>query len=151
MKEKKDAVQIAYAEKIKRTLPKLPLWKGCTKAFLVGGFICAIGQLISIFGRDILHLSEVHNVAFTPIVMVFIGATLTGIGVYDEIARFGSAGSIIPITGFANSIVSEAIEHKREGYVMGIGAKMFVLAGPVLVFGICTSIIIGLISLLWGG
>ena len=96
-----------------------------------------------------LHLDEDALSAFTAIVMVFLGATLTGLGLYDKIGKFAGAGSIVPITGFANSIVSPAMEYKREGYIMGVGAKMFTIAGPVLVYGIGSSIIYGILYLIF--
>ena len=96
-----------------------------------------------------LHLDEDALSAFTAIVMVFLGATLTGIGLYDKIGKFAGAGSIVPITGFANSIVSPAMEYKREGYIMGVGAKMFTIAGPVLVYGIGSSVIYGILYLIF--
>ena len=93
-------------------------------------------------------MSEPDVAAFTSVVMIFLGATLTGLGVYDKIGRVAGAGSVVPITGFANSIVSPAMEFKREGYVLGVGAKLFSIAGPVLVYGILASIAVGLITLL---
>lgn len=119
------------------------------KAFVVGGLICCIGQAVSDLGRTMLHLDEDALSVFTAIVMVFLGATLTGIGLYDKIGKFAGAGSIVPITGFANSIVSPAMEYKREGYIMGVGAKMFTIAGPVLVYGIGSSVIYGILYLIF--
>ena len=115
------------------------------KAFIVGGLICCIGQAVHDSGEKFLHLNEEEVSAFTAIIMVFLGATLTGIGIYDKIGKFAGAGSIVPITGFANSIVSPAMEFKREGFIMGVGVKLFSLAGPVLVYGIGSSVIYGII------
>jgi stage V sporulation protein AC len=126
-------------------MPKSKVLLQCVKAFVAGGIICTIGQLVNDFGTYRLMLDEKDAAAFTAIVMVFLGATLTGIGVYDKLGSWAGAGSVVPITGFANSIVAPAMEFKREGYVMGVGAKLFSLAGPVLVYGISASIIIGLI------
>ena len=92
-----------------------------------------------------LKLDEKGTAAFTCIVLIFFGALLTGLGIYDVIGKFAGAGSIVPITGFANSMVSPALEYKREGYVLGVGAKLFTIAGPVLVYGISTSVLVGLI------
>lgn len=118
--------------------------KNCTMAFLFGGLICTIGQIIvDICKNNGLEIKDARAVA--SISLVFLGALLTAIGVYDNIAKYAGAGSLVPITGFANSIVSPAIEFKSEGYVMGIGAKMFVIAGPVLVYGITTSAVYGII------
>jgi len=134
-----------YQEMVDRAMPKKPMLPQLIKAFIVGGLICCIGQGVSDLGENYLHLSEKELSAFTAIVMVFLGATLTGIGIYDKIGKFAGAGSIVPITGFANSIVSPAMEFKREGFIMGVGAKLFSLAGPVLVYGIGSSVIYGVI------
>ena len=107
-----------------------------------------VGQLISDLGKTLLRLNEKNDAAFVSIVMIFIGALLTGIGVYDKLGSFAGAGSTVPITGFANSIVSSAMEHRREGLVMGVGAQLFTIAGPVLVYGITASVIIGIIALI---
>ena len=114
-------------------------------AGLSGGVICCIGQLIKDFGSNALGMDEKLCAAFTAIVLVFLGALLTGLGVYDRIGAWAGAGSVVPITGFANSIVSPAMEFKREGLTLGTAAKMFTIAGPVLVYGIGSSIIVGLI------
>ncbi len=138
-----------YEEYIKEKLPKPKYLKNCAAAFVSGGLICDAAQFISNtaerFGYDRETVSSI-----TIIVMVFLGAFLTGIGIYDRIGRFAGAGSIVPITGFANSMVSPAMEFKREGFVFGVGARMFVLAGPVLVYGVSVSIIIGVVHYLFG-
>lgn len=134
-----------YNKYVKETMPKSHTFSGCIKAFLVGGLICVIGQGISDIGKNLLKLDEKGTAAFTCIVLIFFGALLTGLGVYDVIGKFAGAGSIVPITGFANSMVSPALEYKREGYVLGVGAKLFTIAGPVLVYGISTSVLVGLI------
>ncbi len=117
-------------------------------AFVTGGAICSVGQIIMLifeqFGAD-----KETTAAATSIIMVFLGAFLTGINIYDDIAKFGGAGASVPITGFSNSIVSPAMEFKKEGYVMGVGAKMFLIAGPVLVYGIFASVIAGLVYFIW--
>lgn len=123
----------------------------CLMAFLVGGFICVIGQCVSDLGESTFGFAKEQASSFTAIVMVFLGATLTGAGIYDRIGTFAGAGSIVPITGFANSIVAPAIEYKQEGYVMGTGARMFNLAGPVLVYGVSASVLAGLVYFLTGG
>ena len=124
--------------------PKPKVFKNCVRAFIIGGLICVIGQFIL---NMLIKFGVPKDDATTwlPIIMIFIGAFLTGIGVYDKIAAIAGAGTIVPITGFSNSIVSPAMEFKREGFVMGIGSKMFTIAGPVLVYGISTSIVIGII------
>lgn len=133
-----------YQNFVKQRRPKPPMLKNAVMAFLVGGFICVIGQGILNF---FISRGMPPKQAGTPtsIAMIFLGAFLTGLGVYDRIGKFAGAGSVVPITGFANSIVSPAMEFKREGYVFGIAAKMFVVAGPVLVYGISSASIIGLI------
>jgi stage V sporulation protein AC len=128
--------------------PKPTIVKNVVRAFAVGGIICAIGQvIINLYVTFGLAHTEASTAATAT--MIFIGALLTGLGVYDEIGKFGGAGSIIPVTGFANSIVAPALEFKREGYVLGIGAKLFTVAGPVLVYGIATSIVVGIIYFLF--
>ncbi|MHB8075081.1 stage V sporulation protein AC [Desulfosporosinus fructosivorans] len=127
--------------------PKPTLVKNVVRAFVVGGIICAIGQIfINLFVS--IGLSSIEASTAGTATMIFIGALLTGLGLYDEIGKFGGAGSIVPVTGFANSIVAPAMEFKREGYVLGVGAKLFTIAGPVLVYGIATSIVIGLVYFL---
>lgn len=133
-----------YQQLTKSITPKPTVLKNVILAFLVGGLICSFGQLIINFlvlsGMERLEASTA-----TTAFLILLGALLTGLGVYDRIGKYAGAGSIIPVTGFANSIVAPALEFKREGYVMGVGAKLFTVSGPVLVYGIATSIIIGLI------
>lgn len=140
-----------YQKMTDKKSPPSRLLFHCLMAFLTGGFICGIGQAVADLGRIVLGLSKENTPAFTAIVMVFLGATLTGLGLYDRIATVAGAGSIVPITGFANSIVAPAIEFKHEGYVMGTGSRMFNLAGPVLVYGISASVLAGLIYFLVKG
>lgn len=137
-----------YQEMIKGIKPKRPILRNILVAFLVGGLICLIGQVIlNAFMAGGMDQKEASGV--TSAVMVILGALLTALGVYDELGKFAGAGSAIPITGFANSIVSPALEFKREGYVLGLGAKMFTVAGPVIVYGSVTAIIVALFSLLF--
>jgi len=121
------------------------------KAFVIGGGICAAGQGIMELWKVVAGLDMEAAASMTSITMIFIGALLTAIGVYDKLAKHAGAGTIVPITGFANAIVSPAMEFRAEGLVMGMSAKMFVIAGPVLVFGISASIIYGLILLIFRG
>jgi stage V sporulation protein AC len=136
-----------YLDYVEKKAPKSKLVKNVVKAFAVGGLICVIGQFINNvlmtqgLGKDIAG-------NLTVLIMVFIGAFLTGINVYDDIGKFAGAGSIVPITGFANSIVSPAMEFKSEGYVTGVGARMFFIAGPVLVYGISASVVVGILHYL---
>ena len=138
-----------YEKFIKNKMPKPKLLSNCIKAFIVGGLICDIGQFIS-NSLKALKLDQDQVSAGTAIILVFLGAFFTGIGIYDKLGRFAGAGSIVPITGFSNSIVSPAMEFKREGFVFGVGAKMFIIAGPVLVYGISTSVLVGIIYYLFG-
>lgn len=134
-----------YQIYVQRKMPKSNLLRDCILAFLVGGIICTIGQAVNNLGKSYFNLNTEEASAFTAIVMIFIGALLTGLGVYDDIGKYGGAGSVVPITGFANSIVSPAMEFKKEGYVFGVGSKLFSIAGPVLVYGITASVLVGLI------
>ena len=149
-KQKKTPEQRRYQQRVEERMPKSKTFSQCIRAFVSGGVICCIGQLVHDFGENRLMLDEKSVAAFTAIVMVFLGASLTGIGIYDKIGSWSGAGSIVPITGFANSVVSPAMEFKREGFVTGTAAKMFTIAGPVLVYGIGSSVAVGLIyALLW--
>lgn len=135
-----------YRQRVNEKAPKSHVFMQCVNAFWVGGLICCIGQALNLIGSELLWLDADDTSAFTSIVLIFLGAFLTGLGVYDKIGSFAGAGSIVPITGFANSIVAPAMEHKYEGYVLGVGAQLFSIAGPVLVYGITTSVIVGLIA-----
>lgn len=137
-------LQKQYRKYVQQKVPQPTLLKNVAWAFVVGGIICSIGQFVSNTAVS-LGYNKDETSAITAIVMIFIGAFLTGLGIYDKIGKRAGAGSIVPITGFANSIVSPAMEFKREGYVFGVGAKMFAVAGPVVVYGFTTSVIIGII------
>ena len=139
-----------YLKMVDRLTPSADLGKGLFRAFWVGGVICVIGQLLADAGKGWLMLSKDDALCFATIVMVFLGSLFTGIGVYDRIGKYAGAGSIVPITGFANSVVSSAMEFRREGLVMGVGAKMFLIAGPVLVYGVGSSVIVGIIAFIVG-
>ena len=129
-----------YLELVQKLTPKSELGKCLLRSFWVGGVICFLGQCLLMTGTGPMMLSREDAAAFTSIVLVFLASLLTGVGVYD------GGGSIVPITGFANSIVSCAMEYRREGLVMGVGARLFQIAGPVLVYGIGSSVVIGLIA-----
>ena len=138
--------QQRYAQLVERLSPKSDFAQGLFRAFWVGGVICMIGQGINDIFCLGLKWGAQACATGTSICLIFLSALLTGIGVYDKIGKYAGAGSIVPITGFANSVVSPAMEFRREGLVMGVGAKLFTLAGPVLVYGICSSILVGLIA-----
>lgn len=138
-----------YNEYVKKMSPNSPLWMDMLKAFVSGGLICCVGQLILNIYMG-FGVSQDNAATATSITLVFLGALLTGLGVYDRMARFSGAGTLVPITGFANSVVAPALEFKTEGFITGTAAKMFVIAGPVIVYGISTSVIYGLILVLFG-
>ncbi len=138
-----------YGEYIRRQQPRSPLGKDMLCAFLTGGLICVLGQLLNaLFMR--WGLSQETAGSAVSITLVFLGALLTGLGIYDDLARFAGAGTLVPITGFANAMVAPALEFKREGFITGTAAKMFSIAGPVIVFGISASDLYGLILVLLG-
>lgn len=137
-------MQQEYKQLVKNVKPRPPVLKNTILAFLVGGAICFFGQLILWLLKK-QGLGDKEAAAATAATMVFLGALLTGLGVYDVIGKYGGAGSIVPITGFANSIVAPAMEFKREGFVFGVGARLFTVAGPVLVYGFLVSAVVGLI------
>lgn len=135
---------------VKKATPNSKLFTDCVKAFIVGGIICVIGQII-MEGYLALDIKKDDASALTSATLVLVGALLTAFGVYDKIANLGKAGTLVPITGFANSIVSPAMEYKTEGLVPGVGSKMFIIAGPVLVYGITASVIYAVIYKLLTG
>ncbi len=137
-----------YAAYVKKKTPNSKLIPNMLKAFLVGGIICCIGQGL-MDGLDAAGLSKDNAATATSIILVLAGALLTGAGIYDDIAKFAGAGTLVPITGFANSIVSPALEFKTEGYITGTAAKMFIIAGPVIVFGVASSIVYGIALVLF--
>ncbi len=137
-----------YGEYVKKMTPNSKLIPNMLKAFIVGGLICCVGQGI-LDGMMAMGLSEENAATAESVILVFLGAILTGVGVYDDIAKFAGAGTLVPITGFANSVVSPALEFKTEGFITGTAAKMFIIAGPVIVFGIASSIVYGIILVLF--
>ncbi len=135
-----------YKKIVKKNSPKSTIFKNCLTAFLIGGAICTVGQgLLELY--RMLGLDESTSKSLTSITLIFFGILLTAIGVYDKIAKHAGAGTLVPITGFANAVSSPAIEFKAEGYVTGLGAKLFIIAGPVIVYGVSASIIYG--AVLW--
>lgn len=151
MKKKLPYDAAAYRQRVNERAPKSRTLLMCFRAFWTGGLICCVGQAVHDLMNHFLPLTQAELSAATAIIMVFFGALLTGIGVYDRIGAYAGAGSVVPITGFANSVVAPAIEFKPEGLVMGVAARMFNLAGPVLVYGISTSIVVGIIYWIIGG
>ena len=137
-----------YQNYVDKKSPNSPILKNCFNAFWVGGLICSVGQIILYICKSKGFSTELSG-TIVSIILIGISAFLTGLNIFNKIGKFAGAGSLIPITGFANSIVSPAMEYKSEGYVMGVGAKMFTVAGPVLVFGISASIIVGLVYLIF--
>ncbi|UWG98770.1 stage V sporulation protein AC [Dehalobacter sp. DCM] len=137
-----------YKQLTQNAMPKPTVLKNTLMAFFVGGLICSIGQILNNVYIRYLGLSAISAPMAVTATLILLGALLTGFGIYDTIVKYGGAGGIIPVSGFANSMVSPALEYKREGYVLGTGGKLFTVAGPILVFGIASSIIVGLIYLL---
>ncbi len=137
-----------YQNYVDKKTPNSPIIKNCFNAFWVGGLICSIGQLISDFCK-FRGFNEESSGSIVAIILIGLSAFLTGLNLFNKIGKFAGAGSIVPITGFSNSIVSPAMEYKSEGYIMGVGAKMFTVAGPVLVYGISASIIVGIVYLIF--
>ena len=137
-----------YQDYVNKKSPNSPIFKNCFNAFWVGGLICIIGQIILDFCK-FRGLDEEASGSIASIILIGLSAFLTGLNLFNRIGKFAGAGSIIPITGFSNSIVSPAMEYKSEGYIMGVGAKMFTVAGPVLVFGISASILVGIVYLIF--
>ena len=136
--------QRQYQKMVDQMAPKSPIWKNCLKAFLVGGLICTLGQVIlnlyTYWGLD-----KENSATATSMTLVALSALLTGLSLYDNIAKHAGAGTLVPITGFANAVSSAAIEFKTEGFILGVGAKMFTIAGPVIVYGVSASVVYGLI------
>lgn len=133
--------------------PKRPVLKNCIKAFIVGGLFCVLGQAISFFYIYFFDFTEQTAGNPTVATMVFISMLLTGFGLYDDIGQFAGAGSAVPVTGFGNAVISAAIEHRTEGFVLGVGSNMFKLAGSVILFGVFSAFVVALIKILlikWG-
>jgi stage V sporulation protein AC len=145
MKTAKSCMNQNYIRYVELHAPKTKEVRSLLRAFWVGGVICCIGQSIRFALELLFGLSGDELSGFVSAIMIFLGALLTGLGVYDRIGKYAGGGSIVPITGFANSVVSPAMEFKTEGYIYGLAAKMFVIAGPIIVFGVASSVAVGLI------
>ncbi len=137
-----------YDAYIRQKAPKSSIVKDTVLAFIIGGIICCIGQVLMLMFE--MWLDKETAGTLVSVTLVFIGALLTGLGVYDDIAKYGGAGTLVPITGFANAMVAPALEFKTEGFVTGTAAKMFIIAGPVVVYGVAASIIYGIILVVFG-
>ena len=133
-----------YGKLVQDMAPKSPMGKDCLNAFWIGGLICTVGQLI-MNGFSALGLDKTDAGTATSMALVALSALLTGLSLYDDIAKHAGAGTLVPITGFANSIAAPAVEFKTEGFILGVGAKIFQIAGPVIVYGVSASVIYGLI------
>ncbi|MFI3324575.1 MAG: SpoVA/SpoVAEb family sporulation membrane protein [Clostridia bacterium] len=139
-----------YNRKVKKSSPNSPIIKNCFLSFIIGGTICTMAQVI-FRGYMILGLDINNSRTAVSVSLIFISAVLTALGIYEKIAKYAGAGTLVPITGFANAMVSPAMEFKREGIITGLGVKLFVVSGPVLVFGISSSVIYGIILFFIGG
>ncbi len=137
-----------YERLVGELAPKSPIWKDCLNAFWIGGLICVLGQL-AMNGYTALGLDKENAGTATSMTLVALSALLTGLSLYDNIAKYAGAGTLVPITGFANSIAAPAVEFKTEGFILGVGAKMFTIAGPVIVYGTVASVVYGLIYWLY--
>ncbi len=138
-----------YGKFVKARMRKSPIFKNCVFAFLIGGFICAFAETMLTFYLW-LEIPEETAKTLVPVTLVFLASFLTGLGIFDDIAKHAGAGTLVPITGFANAVTAPAIENKSEGLVMGVGAKMFTIAGPVILYGTLTSVIYGVIYYIVG-
>jgi stage V sporulation protein AC len=133
-----------YQQLVTEQAPKSPIWKDCLGAFLVGGAICTLGQVF-VNAYNALGLEKQDASTWASMTLVALSALLTGLSLYDNIAKFAGAGTLVPITGFANAVAAPAVEFKTEGFILGVGAKMFTIAGPVIVYGVSASVVYGLI------
>lgn len=146
-KKKLTPIQLQYDELVKDIEPKRPILKNCIRAFVVGGIICTIGQCLQLFFITYFNFNEKTAVSPTLIVLIFVSAFLTGLGMYDHIGQWAGAGTGVPITGFANSIASAAIEHRSEGYVLGVAGNIFRLAGAIIVYGVFSAFVVATIKI----
>ncbi len=146
-KKKLTCTQLQYDELVKSIEPKRPIFKNCLKAFLVGGIICTIGQGLYWFFITYCNFTEKTAVSPTLIVVIFVSSLLTGLGIFDHIGQWAGAGTAVPITGFANSIACAAIEHRSEGFVLGVAGNMFRLAGAIMVYGVFSAFVVATIKI----
>lgn len=139
-----DQMKAKYPQMVDQVSPKNKVMMNSFRAFWVGGFICTIGQFINDYLVK-FGLTRVESAGFTSVILIFLGSALTALNLYERIGKYAGGGSAIPITGFANSMVSAAVEYKAEGYIFGLGARIFTIAGPVIVYGIISSTAVGII------
>ncbi len=137
-----------YGKLVQEASPKSPIWKNCLNAFWIGGLICVLGQLLMTF-YDGLGLDKTDAGTAVSMTLVALSALFTGLSLYDDLAKVAGAGTLVPITGFANSVAAPAVEFKTEGFVLGVAAKMFTIAGPVIVYGLCASVLYGVVYWLY--
>lgn len=137
-----------YGRLVKQMSPRSPMWRDCLNAFWIGGLICTLGQVFVNWYTSLGLDKEMAGTA-ASMSLVALSAILTGFSLYDNIAKHAGAGTLVPITGFANAIAAPAVEFKTEGFVLGVGAKMFTIAGPVIVYGVSASVVYGLIYWIW--
>ena len=137
-----------YEKLVQKAAPKSPIGKDCLNAFWIGGLICVLGQMLTNTYGSIGLDKDAASTA-TSITLVVLSALLTGLSLYDNLAKYGGAGTLVPITGFANAIAAPAVEFKTEGFILGVGAKLFTIAGPVIVYGLSASVVYGFIYWLW--
>lgn len=147
-RKKLTPTQQQYQDYAKAREPKIPVLGNCLKAFLIGGIICTIGQGINWCFIHFFKFTEKTAGNPTSAVLIFLSILLTSLGVYDHIAQWGGAGTAVPVTGFANTIASAALEHKSEGFVLGVGGNMFKIAGPVIVYGVFSAFVVSIISVI---
>lgn len=140
----------AYIDFVSSIAPRTKERRSLFNAFLVGGFICTIGQFLRYMLMFLFNLEGDELAGSVSMILIFIGSFLTGLGVYDRIGKYAGGGSIVPITGFANSVVAPAMEFRSEGFVYGVAAKMFIIAGPIIVFGVASSVLVGVIYYVLG-
>ncbi|MDR3239972.1 MAG: stage V sporulation protein AC [Clostridiales bacterium] len=141
--ESSESAKKQYQDLVEEISPNSRLWVDCLKAFVTGGLICCVGQWLN----NLLIAARVSKDAagtYTGVILIFCGVLLTGLGYYDKLGKYAGAGTVVPITGFANSVAAPAIEFKKEGFVLGMAAKMFLVAGPVIVYGALASVLVGL-------
>lgn len=145
-RKKLTPIQQQYQDFAKAREPKTQILRNCMKAFLIGGIICTVGQGLNLIFISFFKFNEVTAGNPTVAVLIFISVLLTSLGVYDHIAQWGGAGTAVPVTGFANTIASAALEHKSEGFVLGVGGNMFKIAGPVIAYGVFSAFVVAIIS-----